>query len=79
MCRECPGTSAGPPCTLSALSEVLLIFLRRSFDLAKMMVEWREGFFALSDQEEELKPMLEKGVMYWVGRDQSLRPLLVIR
>lgn len=53
--------------------------ITRSFDLAKMMVEWRKGFFPLSDQEEEMRPMLDKGVMYWVGRDQTLRPLLVIR
>lgn len=50
-----------------------------SFELAKMMVEWREGFFPLNDQEEEMRAMLDKGVMFWVGRDQSLRPLLVIK
>ncbi|KAL8444853.1 hypothetical protein Emed_006041 [Eimeria media] len=53
--------------------------IQRSFDLAKMMLEWRQGFFPLSDKEEELTEMLKLGVMYWVGRDQALRPLLVIR
>ncbi|KAL8442125.1 hypothetical protein Emag_006630 [Eimeria magna] len=53
--------------------------ITRSFDLAKMMLEWRQGFFPLSDTEEELSEMLKLGVMYWVGRDQSLRPLLLIR
>lgn len=53
--------------------------ITRSFDLAKMMVEWRQGFFPLNDQEPELKAMLDSGVMYWVGRDQSLRPLLLIK
>ncbi|KAL8429440.1 hypothetical protein ACSSS7_006626 [Eimeria intestinalis] len=53
--------------------------ITRSFDLAKMMLEWRQGFFPLSDKEEEISEMMRLGVMYWVGRDQSLRPLLVIR
>ncbi|KAL8270637.1 hypothetical protein Esti_005458 [Eimeria stiedai] len=53
--------------------------ISRSFELAKMMLEWRQGFFPLSDTEEEILEMMKLGVMYWVGRDQSLRPLLVIR
>ncbi|XP_026193390.1 uncharacterized protein LOC34618466 [Cyclospora cayetanensis] len=43
------------------------------------MVEWREGFFPLSDREEEMRAMLDKGVMFWVGRDRHLRPLLLIK
>ncbi|OEH73644.1 CRAL trio domain-containing protein [Cyclospora cayetanensis] len=53
--------------------------ITRSFDLAKAMVEWREGFFPLSDREEEMRAMLDKGVMFWVGRDRHLRPLLLIK
>ncbi|CDJ58056.1 CRAL/TRIO domain-containing protein, putative [Eimeria maxima] len=53
--------------------------IARSFELAKSMVEWRQGFLPLSDKEEELKAMMETGVMYWSGRDRALRPLLIIR
>ncbi|KAL8426814.1 hypothetical protein Efla_007141 [Eimeria flavescens] len=53
--------------------------IHRSFELSKAMLEWRRNFFPLSDQEEELTTMMKTGVMYWVGRDQSLRPLMVIR
>lgn len=51
----------------------------RSLELAKSMVLWREGFFPVRDDEKDIRPMLDSGVMYWVGRDQAMRPLLIIR
>lgn len=53
--------------------------LNKSFEHAQQMVEWRREFYPLSDAEPHLAELLKLGVMYWVGRDPSLRPLLIVR
>ncbi|PHJ23594.1 cral trio domain-containing protein [Cystoisospora suis] len=53
--------------------------IAKSLEHAQGMVEWRREFYPLSDAEPELSQLLSLGVMYWVGRDPSLRPLLIVK
>ncbi|KEP64377.1 UNVERIFIED_CONTAM: CRAL/TRIO domain-containing protein [Hammondia hammondi] len=53
--------------------------LNKSLEHAQQMVEWRREFYPLSDKDPELAELLKLGAMYWVGRDPSLRPLLIVR
>eukprot|EP01067_Filipodium_phascolosomae_P005378 Filipodium_phascolosomae@DN3461_c0_g1_i1.p1 len=42
-----------------------------------LQCRWRKEMFPISDLE--IKNELDSGMMYWMGRDSSFRPLLVVR
>eukprot|EP00920_Eleutheroschizon_duboscqi_P003025 GHVT01007219.1.p1 GENE.GHVT01007219.1~~GHVT01007219.1.p1 ORF type:complete len:698 (+),score=77.35 GHVT01007219.1:381-2474(+) len=76
------------PCRLEPLISRLVYFnfrkfpdeyLRKTLDHAELATSWRRDFFPLSDTEEELRQDVDRGIMYWAARDESLRPLVCIK
>lgn len=54
-------------------------YIPRSMNHLMSMFNWRVSTYPLSDVESSLREDLESGIIYWHGRDYSLRPILTIR
>ncbi|KAJ1611544.1 sec14 domain-containing protein [Cryptosporidium canis] len=54
-------------------------YIPRSVNHLINMFNWRVSTYPLSDMEPDLRRDLESGIIYWHGRDYSLRPILTIR
>lgn len=54
-------------------------YVRRTYDHVLEATNWRAKMFPLRDTDADIRELLGRGIMYWVGRDTSLRPLLVVR
>ncbi|CEL95337.1 unnamed protein product [Vitrella brassicaformis CCMP3155] len=52
-------------------------YLHKSVEHTVLMRDWRREMYPVS--EVEVRKDLESGVMYWVGRDASYRPLAIVR
>ncbi|OII77853.1 CRAL TRIO domain-containing protein [Cryptosporidium andersoni] len=76
------------PMELSPILLRILIFNKRRYPNnyivktvhhVKNMYSWRRSIYPLKDTDVELRRDLEDGIIYWHGRDFSLRPILVIK
>eukprot|EP00916_Digyalum_oweni_P002808 GHVL01005211.1.p1 GENE.GHVL01005211.1~~GHVL01005211.1.p1 ORF type:complete len:522 (+),score=91.75 GHVL01005211.1:447-2012(+) len=52
-------------------------YLQKTMEHMTHIVTWRQSYFPI--KEEDVLPDLQSGLMYWMGRDSSLRPLLIVR
>ncbi|EEA05247.1 CRAL/TRIO domain-containing protein [Cryptosporidium muris RN66] len=84
----CRSNNFEVPMELSPILLRILIFNKRRYPSnyivktvhhVKNMYSWRRSIYPLKDTDVELRRDLEDGIIYWHGRDFSLRPILVIK
>ncbi|KAL7065803.1 CRAL/TRIO domain-containing protein [Cryptosporidium serpentis] len=86
--HHCRSNNFEVPMELNPILLRILIFNKRRYPNnyivktvhhIKNMYSWRKSIYPLKDTDVELRRDLEDGIIYWHGRDFSLRPILVIK